>query len=171
MTYFGFRTVGAVAIGLCMATPALAQGYSERWIDQSGLVSDRTTTVTAKLTIPFGGPDAPKRSADKARVSFGLDYGRYDTRIDRRLALGFTLDGDMLLETNHITVSQRDLMAAMSAEGEDGEKSGSGATPWIIGGALLVGGVVLAANELEDATEDTISCIIGAVAGSDECAD
>lgn len=169
------RGAGTLAVFVCLAPSAAGQVTDNGWARANGLYAEPEVAATIKLTVPLGAAQHDKTASAQPRLSFGVDYARHDQHrgwrmSDHRLALGFTIDGEFLMEGGRTVLTQRELLAAMHADGDDRvEGGGNGAVPWIIGGAVIIGAGVIFFREFEDDVGDTFSCIIDGVAGGPGC--
>lgn len=138
-----------------------------------GLERDRQSAVGVSLTVPFG-PNANAenvKNAPRLGLSFTPDWrGQRAWAETPSNGFGVTLNGDMYVDFGNETLSF-DQFAIRLGVDEQKAKSGNSAVPWIVGGALLVGGMVLVLEELEDTAEDTTRCVITAIGGGEDCSD
>ena len=163
-----------LAAGGALAAPV--SGQSPEQLVHRDLHSDQRTALfgesalTLKLTLPLDGQSRQQGSHSLPRLTLGVSHMDWKgTARETRFAFGMDVSGDGVFEAGQATFQISELSAALAAD-EEGETQGSGATPWIVGGVVLVGVFAVAANELTDDFEDIGRCINDLYTGGD-CAE
>lgn len=166
------KTIGllsAVATISMLAQPVSAQSYQDL---QQGHQSE--VRVSAGITIPFGGQ---KRGADtKPRFDLGFDQRvqRKDVLLAvntarateaaewRRTSLALTLEDNPRMLMNGHQVARFNLAThadeddASETDGAGGKSSNGGVSPWLIGGAVVLGGLTWITLEAADEFTDVL---------------
>jgi hypothetical protein len=159
--------LGSIAVVALLSQPASAQSYRDL---QQGSQSE--VRVSAGITIPFGGQ---KRTAD-TKPQFDLGFDQRVQRNDvllavnparaneapewRRTSLSLTLEDNPRMLMNGHQVARFNLTThadeddAGETDGAGGKSSGGGVSPWLIGGAVVIGGLTWVTLEAADEIGD-----------------